>query len=120
MNIKVFLILFFSALGIFILNALIGNILESNGIVIEEAIGARGMTALKIFYFALFCILGFSIVPLAIRLFVVMQVKIGNAELFMVKFLQAHEKAVVLGIWGMFIIGLCIAIPGGMKDGLFR
>lgn len=120
MNIKIFLIIFVSVLGVFILSAVIGNILESNGMLTREVIGSKGATAVKIFYFVLFCVLGFSIVPLAIRFFIFMQVKIGNSELFLVQFLQAHEKGVVLGVWCMLIIGLCIAVPGSIKDGFFK
>jgi hypothetical protein len=47
--------------------------------------------------FVLFCVLGFSIVPLAIRVCIFMQIKIGNAELFLVRFLQTHEQSVVFG-----------------------
>jgi hypothetical protein len=120
MNIKIFLIIFVSVLGVFILSAVIGNILESNGMLTREVIGSKGATAVKIFYLVLFCVMGFSIVPLAIRFFIFMQVKIGNSELFLVQFLQAHEKGVVLGVWCMLIIGLCIAVPGSIKDGFFK
>lgn len=68
----------------------------------------------------LFCVLGFSIVPLAIRLFIFLQIKICYAELLLVRSLQAHEQAVVFGVWGLFVIGLCIAVPAGIKDGFFQ
>ena len=71
-------------------------------------------------YFVLFCVLGFSIVPLAIRVFIFLQIKIGNAEVFLVRFLQAHEQSVVFGVWGLFVLGLCIAVPAGIKDGFFK
>jgi hypothetical protein len=64
--------------------------------------------------------MGFSIVPLAVKLFIFLQCKIGNAELFLVKFLQSHEQGFVFGVWAFFIIGLCIALPAGIKNGFFK
>ena len=75
-------------------------------------------SAVMIFYFALFCVLGFSIVPLALRFFISAQIKIGNGELFLVKWLQAHEQGFVFGVWIMFIIGLCISLPAAIKEDL--
>ena len=120
MNIKLFLIIFASVFGLIILSAVIGNILESKGMLTVEAIGSKGVTAVKIFYFVLFCIMGFSIVPLVIRLFISLQTRIGNAEFFLVRFLQGHEQSVVFGVWIVFIIGLCFAVPAGIKDGFFK
>jgi hypothetical protein len=120
MNASVFLIIFLSAFGLLILGAVIGNILESSGTVTKETIGSRGTTAVMVVYFVLFCVLGFSIVPLAIRVFIFLQIKIGNAEVFLVRFLQAHEQSVVFGVWGLFVLGLCIAVPAGIKDGFFK
>lgn len=120
MNIKIFLVLFISVFVIFVLAAVIGNILESTGMLTKEAIGPRGMSAVKIISFILFCIMGFSIVPLAVRFFVYMQVKIGNEGLFLVKFIEAHEQAVVLGAWGFLLVGLSIAMAAGFRDGFFK
>jgi len=41
--------------------------------------------------------MAFAIVPLAVRFFLVMQVKIGNGEFALIKWFQAHEQAVVYG-----------------------
>jgi hypothetical protein len=120
MNTKVFLIIFLSAFGLVILSAIIGNILEAKGALTKEAIGPRGVLVGKAWFFGLFCVLAFSMVPLALRWFLVQQGKIGNAEVGMVRFLQAHEQAVVYGIWGVFVVGLCLAVPAAIKDGFFE
>ena len=101
-----------------IVSAIIGNILEANGTL--NTLSPNVTSAVMIFYFALFCVLGFSIVPLAIRFFIAMQIKIGNEELFLVKWLRAHEQGFVFGVWIMFIIGLCISLPAAIKDGFFK
>ena len=118
MNTKTCLIIFASAFVLMIVSAIIGNILEANGTL--NKLSPNVTSAVMIFYFALFCVLGFSIVPLAIRFFIAMQIKIGNEELFLVKWLRAHEQGFVFGVWIMFIIGLCMAIPSAIKDGMFE
>jgi len=118
MNTKLCLIIFASAFGLLIASAIIGNILESKGTF--KILSPQGIAAVKMFYFALFCVLGFSIVPLALRFFISAQIKIGNGEFFLIKWLQAHEPGCVLGVWIMFIIGLCISLPAAIKDGFFK
>jgi hypothetical protein len=113
MNAKVWLIVFISAIVI----AVLGSVLESRGAL--SFLGARENRVMAIFGFTIFCVLGFSIIPLAIRFFVTMQLKIGNGELLLVKWLQAHETGTVIGVWIFIIIGLCMAIPSAIKDGMF-
>ena len=108
MNIKLFTIVFFGALGLTIVSSVIGNILEARGVLTEEMIGAKGVTAVLAFYFGLFCVMAFSLVPLVIRFFINMQVKIGNAEFVLIRWLQANEKPVVFGFWGFIILGFVI------------
>jgi len=44
--------------------------------------------------------MGFSLVPLVLRLFITLQIRIGNGEFFPIKWLQANEQIVVFGVWG--------------------
>ena len=118
MNIKICLITLASAFGLLIVGAIIGNILESNGTL--ETLGTKGITAIKLTYFVLFCVMGFTIVPVALKYFITMQIKIGNGEFFLIKWIQIHERAVIYGFWSLFVIGLCIAIPAAIKDGFFK
>lgn len=108
MNIKFFTMVFFGSLGLIIVSAVIGNILETKGLLTKEMIGSNGATAVLAFYFGLFCVMAFSLVPVALRFFLNMQVKIGNAEFVLIRWLQAHEQSVVCGFWGLIIIGLII------------
>ena len=105
---KVRLIAFLAAFGLMIVAAIIGNVLESKGILTRERLGPRGIAAAMMVYFALFCLICFTIVPLAVRFFIVGQIKIGNGELAVIKWLHAHENAVVFAYWGLFIVGLII------------
>ncbi len=54
----------------------------------------------------------FTMIPLFIKLFVFMQVKIGHGELFPIKWLQTHETTVICGIWVFLIVGFLIALKG--------
>ena len=114
MNTKIWLIIFVSTIVI----AVIGSVLESRGAL--SSLGSKENTVMAIFGFTMFCVLSLSIVPLAIKFFVTMQIKIGNTNLFLVKWLQAHEVGTVIGVWIFLLIGLCMAIPSAIKDGMFE
>jgi hypothetical protein len=108
MNIKPYLVVFVSAFGLIIISSVIGNILESEKVLTTDSLGPKGIEAVKIFYFLLFCIMVFSFVPLVIRFFIKMQIKIGNGEFFLIKWFQTHERCIVYGFWGLIIVGFVI------------
>ncbi|MBN1545042.1 MAG: hypothetical protein JW902_00115 [Syntrophaceae bacterium] len=120
MNNRICLIIFILAVGLLITGAIVGNILESSGKLTAASLGPRGITAVKISFFALFCIMVFSLIPLLLKAFVAMQIKIGNGDLFVIKWLQAHEAAVIYGFWSLLLIGLCIAVPAAIRQGFFK
>ena len=115
---KPFLIIFVSTFALLVLSSIVGSVLESSGTL--GKLTPRQITAIKVFYFALFCVLGFSLVPLVLRLVVTLQARIGNADLLIVRFLQSHEKGIVYSFWALFLIGLSIAVPYAIKDGFFK
>jgi hypothetical protein len=119
-NTKTFLIILASAFGLIIIGAVVCGVMESRGMLTEETIGQKGITAIKIIYFALFCIICFAVVPIVIRYFIVLQIKIGNEGLFLIQWLQTHERAVIYGAWSIFIIGLCISLSAAIKEGFFK
>jgi hypothetical protein len=118
MNTKTYLIVFGTTFALIIISAIIGNILEANGTL--NKLGPNAVTVVKAFYFTLFCVLVLSIVPVVLRYFITMQIKIGNADFFMIQWLRAHEKGVVYGFWLFCLIGLCLAVPAVIKDGFFK
>ena len=120
MNIKLFTIIFFGTLGLTIVSSVIGNILETRGILTEEMIGAKGVTAVLAFYFALFCVMVFSVVPLFIRLFIYLQIKIGNGEFILIKFFRKNEKSLVVGFWVFIIIGFVIIFSVVNPSDMFK
>lgn len=115
MNIKLFLVVFLVTLSVTLVSAIIGNILEANGTI--GNLGPRGIMTVKVFFLSLFCLLVFSLLPLILHFFLVSQARIGNADLFVIKWLQSHEKEVIYGVWLFFLVGLCIAVPVAIKGG---
>jgi len=103
-------IILISALVLLIASAVIGNYLESSGILTKEKLGQRGLAAVMLIYFGLFCIIAFSAVPVIFRLFIAGQSKIGNAGQPVIQWLQAHEAIVVYTVWALFSTGLLTAI----------
>jgi hypothetical protein len=119
MNAKLFLIICVAAFALIPLSDPIFNSFESTGVVTKITIDSRDVSLCTIFQFVMFLVMGFSIWPPVLRLFLFLQIKIGNAELPLVKFLQAHEQGFVYFVWCMLFIGLCIALPGSIKEGFF-
>ena len=116
MSMKIYIIILAVSFGVMILGAIIGGFLESSGTLTRETLGSQGITVILVIYFALFCAAAFALVPLALRFFIAMQIKIGNGELFLIQWLQGHEQTVVYCCWGMFIIGLGLAFSLAKND----
>lgn len=57
-----------------------------------------------------------SIPPVMVRSFVQTQTRIGNGGTPMVKFVAAHERAVVWLVWGTWGLGILIAAPLILRD----
>lgn len=112
------LFVFITTLVILIVSVIVGNMLESNGTF--GKLDSNAISAVKAFYFVLFCVLVLSLIPLVLSYFISMQIKIGNADVFLIKWLQVHEKRVVIGFWVFCIIGLIIALPAIIKSEFFK
>ncbi|HEX2675158.1 MAG TPA: hypothetical protein VHM19_00925 [Polyangiales bacterium] len=70
---------------------------------------------------ALFLMFVYSLVPLFVHAFVVLQRGAGNAEREPIVWLAAHERAVTWAFWGIWTLGLLIAVPAMLLDqGLLR
>lgn len=120
MNARTCLMVITSTLGLIVVGAVVGNVLESAGILNREALGPRGIAAVKLFYLILFCILGFATVPLLIKYFIDLQIRLGNGDVFPVKWMQDHELSVVYGFWVMIVVGLSMALPAALRNGFLK
>lgn len=80
--------------GIFaftILIAVLGNILEAAGIVLPE----RAQAPAQIVFFVLFLAMGFSAIPLMVKLVLAGHVRMGNADKPIIRTLIAHENRII-------------------------
>lgn len=120
MTTKVYVIILVSCLSIFIVSAIINGIGASSEAFNMSAINPKITTAINVCYLILFLAIGFSVIPLALKLFISLQIKIGNGELVFIKFLQNHEQGVIYCAWGICLLGLMISLPSAIKDGFFK
>jgi hypothetical protein len=105
-----------AALSVFVLQAIIGGWLESSGRVTVDDIN---MAAYKALNLCLAILLGFSIVRPFIRVFVMMQTKMGNEDWALVRFVRSYERGITWVVWGAMSAGLAIAVPKMIEMGLF-
>ena len=120
MNIRICLIVAAATLGVIVAGAVIGNILESAGLLTREGLGPKGVGIVKLFYLFLFMVLGLALVPLLFKAFLALQIRIGNGEAFPVQWLLSHERSVVYGFWGLIVLGLLMALPAAWRNGFFK
>ena len=120
MNSKICLIVVAAILGAIVVSTIVGNILESTSLWTRQNLGPKGVWTVKLFYLSLFVMLGTALVPLLIKYFLVLQIRIGNGATFPVKWLQAHERSIVYAIWVLIMLGLSIALPVAWRNGFFR
>jgi len=93
-----------------------GGIAESQHWLDDPVLAKRAESIVLVVSFGLFLLLGFSFVPLMVRLFVVGQTRIGNGEVGPIRWLRAHEVGFVRGVWAMYGLGLVIAAPAMLQD----
>jgi hypothetical protein len=120
-RIKFFAILAAGSLVAMIAFSVLGYVLQARHALDDPDVARISGPVAGAVFIALFLQLGVSLVPLMIRLFVVLQTRIGNGELRLVQVLAAHERGVVYGVWALFGSGLAIAAPVMLHDlGLLR
>ena len=113
---KVYAVVFLGALGALLLLGVAAAMLQRTTTLRD---GVALETPVKIFVFTVFLAMGFSAMPLMLRLFLAGQRRLGNAGHPLVRLLAEHETGVVIGFWSMCVVGLAIAVPFAIKDGFF-
>jgi hypothetical protein len=94
----------------------LANILEASGIIKQPD---EPQTWAMVLFFALFLALGYSAIPLMVKVFLAGQVMIGNGNVAIVKAAAAHQTAIVVVFWSLCTAGLVLAIPAAIDDGFF-
>ncbi len=109
----------FLAIGSFVAMialSVLGGVLEARHALDDPELAKVAGPVAGAVFVALFLLLGFAVVPLMIRVFLVLQTRIGNGALAPIRVLQAHERGVTYGVWAIFASGLAIATPVMLHD----
>ena len=96
--------------------AIVGNALQASGIVKHpEAL----QTPMRIVFFTIFIVFAFSLVPTLVKVFVAGQGAIGNADKGFIQLIARHQVGVIFAIWGIWILGIAVALPTMISSGFF-
>jgi hypothetical protein len=94
-----------------------GNLLDALGLVPHD----RGIQIAVLALMLGLCVgLAFSAVPLMVLIVLGFQVRIGNAGVPLIGTLIAHQRTIVLVLWGLMAAGLLIAVPAAILGGAFE
>jgi hypothetical protein len=96
--------------------AIAGNILLGMGV---GPVPARFQPAAKIGFFILFLGIGFSAIPVMVKLVLAGHQKIGNADKAPIKMLAAQQNLIICILWALAAAGLLVALPTIIADGFF-
>jgi hypothetical protein len=114
LNIKLYIIIAASSLGLMIAGSIVGGLIAPRGHTADPQVEK----IMLLIYGFLFLALAFAAVPIVLRVFTTLQIKIGNGDLPPIQWIRSHESIIAYGVWGMCLLGLIIALPAILK-GLF-
>ncbi|HEU5154667.1 MAG TPA: hypothetical protein VFU03_08055 [Gemmatimonadales bacterium] len=63
-----------------------------------------------------FLVFVYTLVPLLLRGFLQAQVRIGNTELPVVRWLLSHERTAWFAVWTIWTLGLALGLPFAIHD----
>jgi hypothetical protein len=112
MNIKLYIAIVAAAFGLMIVGNIIGGIFGARGYTSNPQLEKR----ILLIYGVLFLALGFASVPILLRIFTTLQARIGNGDLPPVRWIRKNEFVISCSVWGIFLLGLIIALPAVFKD----
>ena len=72
-----------------------------------------GLASLVLIGFLVFV---YTLVPLLLRGFLQAQVRIGNTELPLIRWLLSHERSAWFAVWTIWTLGLAIGLPFAIHD----
>jgi hypothetical protein len=102
--------------GLMLVAIFAGGLLQSSGLVKNPA---ALETPAKIFFFTLFVLFGFSIIPLMVYIVLGVQVMIGHGNVGPVKAALDHAWWIIGALWLLIAAGLVVALPAAIRDGFF-
>jgi hypothetical protein len=96
--------------------AILGNILEAEGVVVSSPAVLRVM---QVVFFGLVVALALAAVPVMVKSVIAAQIVAGNAEVPLIKLVNENQTRIIVAMWALMIAGLAVAIPAAIEDGAF-
>ena len=115
LNIKPYLIILASVILAFAVFAFLRHF--GLGLQIAEW-GKKNQATMKVIVISAFMLFAAAAVPVFLKIFIAMQIRIGNGEAPLVKLLSQHAMKLIYTAWIMFALGLGIALPVMIRHGL--
>jgi len=109
-------IIFAALLALIIGIASIGNALEAAGTLPPPP---TLQLVMRIVFFGLVIALALSAVPVMVKAVIAAQIRAGNADQPLIKVVVDNQNLIIIGMWLIMIVGVAIAIPAAIQDGLF-
>jgi hypothetical protein len=103
-------------LAILILAIFLGGALQQSGMVRNPA---ALETPAKIFFFTLFVLFGFSLIPLMVKIVLGVQVVTGNSNVPLIREAIRYSNWIVGVLWLLMAAGLVVALPAAIRQGFF-
>lgn len=94
----------------------VGNAVQSAGVVRDP--GALE-TPMKIGFFTLVVLLGFSAIPLIVNAVLAVQIALGNGNVPPIKAAISHSNAIIGVLWLLMAAGLAVGLPAAIRQGFF-
>jgi hypothetical protein len=104
-------------LATMIVLAMAGSFLHDNGYLPDSS---AAQFVARVVFFGLFLAFGFSCIPTMLKLFLAGQIAIGNGNVAIIRTISAHQTGIVIGVWLFLALGLAVALPAAIHDGVFE
>jgi len=79
----------------------------------------NGQVIIKGIVIVAFMIFSAALIPVCLKLFLILQIRIGNGDLGLIKLMQQHAMKLVYAAWAFIGFSIAIALPVMIKDGFF-
>jgi len=97
--------------------AVVGTALHDRGVLAD---GSGMQIAARILFFGLTLALGFSAIPVMVKLVLGGLSKANPADPAAIAGRRSAEAAVIWALWGLCALGLAVALPAAIAAGIFK
>lgn len=117
-DITIFIIAAAIAFGVLIVSGFTVNIIMKRHSTLDVVKTKKITVYGKVFAFTLFLVIGFSLVPILVKLFTDALPEIITESTIPIM-IKENATNIVYGFWVVYALGIIIALPAMIKDGFF-